>query len=63
MIISDHEIHWIVSDKHPALPCIALVNIKHAEFSIAIRLTFYGRGSLENCTFNSLMMYVIQKPV
>ena len=58
MIISDYEIHLIISDKHPASQVIALVTIKHAEFSIAIGLIFYGRGSLENCTFNSLMMYV-----
>ena len=52
LLISDDDIHWIVSDKHPESQGIASVTIKQAEFSTEYStFTLYGLVSFDNCTF------------
>ena len=58
LLISDDDIHWIVSDKHPESQGITSVTIKQAEFSTWSSFTLYGLVSFDNCTFIGFDTYM-----
>ena len=59
LLISDDDIHWIVSDKHHEAQGITSVTIKQAEFTTQDSyFTLYGLVSFDNCTFGLGDMYI-----